>query len=82
MWFAQFSLAPWAKKIEAEFSRSVFGSASADCSLEIDLSGLMRGDYPARWAAYAVAVQKGILDPNEVREAEGYNPRPAAVPSV
>jgi HK97 family phage portal protein len=74
LWFAQFSLTPWVRKIEAEFTRSVFGSSSG-YELEIDLSGLMRGDYAARWAAYAVAVQNGILDVNEIREAEGYNPR-------
>lgn len=84
LWFAQFSLTPWVRKIEAEFTRSVFGSSSG-YELEIDLSGLMRGDYAARWAAYAVAVQNNILDVNEIREAEGYNPRdeqPPAVPNV
>ena len=80
LWFAQFSLAPWAKKIEAEFARSVFGSAS-NYELEIDLSGLVRGDYSARWAAYALAIQNGILDRNEVREQEGYGPA-ATAPTV
>jgi HK97 family phage portal protein len=74
LWFAQLTLTPWAKKIEAEFARSVFGDDSA-YHLEIDLAGLMRGDYAARWAAYAIAVQNKILDPDEIREAEGYNPR-------
>ena len=76
-WFAQFTLAPWARKIEAEFARSVFGDGAAH--LEIDLSGLMRGDYAARWTANVAAVQAGILLPNEVRDAEGYNPLPAVV---
>ncbi len=74
LWFAQLTLTPWVRKIEAEFSRTVFGDG-AEFHLEIDLSGLMRGDYSARWAAYAIAVDKGILTPDEVREAEGYNPR-------
>ncbi len=73
LWFAQFTLAPWATKIEAEFRRALFSSGTYE--LEIDLSGLMRGDYTARWAAYAVAIDKGILTPDEIREAEGYNPR-------
>lgn len=77
-WFAQFTLAPWARKIEAEFSRSVFADGSAH--LEIDLSGLMRGDYSARWTANVAAVGAGILLPNEVREAEGYNPLPGVQP--
>ncbi|PHK93159.1 phage portal protein [Pseudoroseomonas rhizosphaerae] len=80
LWFAQFSLTPWARKIEAEFARSVFGTSSADCTLEVDLSGLMRGDYEARWKAHEIAVKNQILDPNEVREVEGWNPRPVAAP--
>lgn len=89
LWFAQISLAPWARKIEAEFSRSVFGASSADCFLEVDLSGLMRGDYEARWKAHEIAVRNQILDTNEVREIEGWNPRaaepaprPAQTPTV
>ncbi len=73
LWFAQLSLTPWVRKIEAEFSRTVFGDGS-DYHLEIDLSGLMRGDYAARWSAYGTAIDKGILTVDEIREAEGYNP--------
>ncbi len=73
LWFGQFSLAPWARKIEAEFSRSVF--TADDHELEIDLSGLMRGDYAERWRAHEIAVKNNILDANEVREVEGWNRR-------
>lgn len=75
LWFAQFSLAPWCRKIEAEFSRSVFLD---DASLEIDLSGLMRGDFATRWAAWKTAVDTNILTPDEIREVEGWAPRGAA----
>jgi len=77
-WFAQFSLAPWARKIEAEFSRSVFtGDGKRSHHLEIDLSALTRGSFEKRWQAHKIAVEAGILDPDEVREQEGYNPRGA-----
>jgi HK97 family phage portal protein len=72
LWFAQFSLGPWVRKIEAEFARSVFTDPAMH--MEIDLSGLMRGDYAARWAAHAIAVSNKILSPDEVREVEGWNP--------
>lgn len=81
-WFAQFTLAPWARKIEAEFSRSVFGINSADCTLELDMSGLMRADAEARWQSHKIAVDAGILDPDEIREIEGWNPRPVGTQSV
>jgi HK97 family phage portal protein len=76
LWFAQFSLGPWVRKIEAEFARSVFTDPTM--SLEIDLSGLMRGDYEARWKAHEIAVRNNILDADEVREVEGWNRRVAA----
>jgi HK97 family phage portal protein len=78
LWFASNTLAPWCRKIEAAFARSVFLPDEAELSVEIDLSGLMRGDYAARWAANVAAVGAGILTVDEVREAEGYNPLPAA----
>jgi HK97 family phage portal protein len=77
LWFAQFSLAPWARKIEAEFNRSVLLNDPA-YHLEIDLSGLMRGDFATRWTAWGLAVDKGILTADEVREIEGWSPRGSA----
>lgn len=71
-WFAQFTLAPWARKIEAEFQRSVLASG---LELELDLSGFLRGDPQTRWAAHKIAIDAGVLDPDEVRQIEGWNPR-------
>ena len=71
-WFAQFTLAPWARKIEAEFQRSVLASG---LELELDLSGFLRGDPQTRWAAHKIAIDTGVLDPDEVRGIEGWNPR-------
>lgn len=72
LWFAQFSLTPWARKIEAEFSRVIFMD---NASLEIDLSGLTRGDFATRWAAWKIAVDTNILTVDEVRDIEGWGPR-------
>ncbi len=73
-WFAQFTLAPWARKIEAAFSQSLFGPQSG-LELEMDLSGFLRGDPAARWQSHKIAIETGVLDPNEVRHIEGWNPR-------
>jgi HK97 family phage portal protein len=77
-WFAQFTLAPWARKIEAAFTAALFPEGSG-LALELDLSGLLRGDPETRWASHKIAVEAGILTVDEVREIEGYNPRPAGV---
>ena len=58
-----------------EFTRSVFFAASRwTHRLEIDLSGLLRGDAEQRWCSQEVAV-KDILDTDEVRELEGWSGR-------
>lgn len=71
-WFATFTLAPWARKIEAEFARTVL---AAGLELELDLSGFLRGDPQTRWAAHKIAIDANVLDPDEVRQLEGWNPR-------
>jgi HK97 family phage portal protein len=73
-WFAMFTLSPWAKKIEAEFARSVFPAAGG-YELELDLSGFLRGDPATRWNAHKIAIETGVLDPEEVRQVEGWNAR-------
>jgi len=76
-WFAQFTLAPWIRKIEEGFRQSVFGVASREThELHIDMSGFLRGDAETRWKAHEIAVKNRILTPNEVRAEEGYDPRP------
>jgi HK97 family phage portal protein len=74
LWFATFCLAPWARKIEAEFARSVFPT-NGPYELELDLSGFLRGDPETRWNAHKIAIETGVLDPEEVRQVEGWNPR-------
>ncbi|WP_240957042.1 phage portal protein [Pseudopontixanthobacter vadosimaris] len=73
-WFATFCLAPWARKIEAEFARSLFATG-APYELELDLSGFLRGDPETRWNAHKIALETGVLDADEVRQVEGWNPR-------
>jgi HK97 family phage portal protein len=82
--FATNTLTPWVRKIEAEFTRSVFSAASRSTHrLELDLSGLLRGDPAQRWQAWEIAVKNDILDADEVREEEGWNPRgKSAAPAV
>lgn len=80
--FATGTLTPWVKKLESEFSRSVFGAASRSThKLELDLSGLLRGDPAQRWAAWKIAVDANILTTDEVRAEEGWNPRGVTAPA-
>lgn len=73
-WFAQFCIAPWARKIEAELGRSVL---SRDYQAELDLSVFLRGSPSERWQTYEIALRNDVLTRDEVRELEGWNPRRA-----
>jgi HK97 family phage portal protein len=83
-WFATHTLAPWIRKVESEFQRSVFSDATRRSHrVEIDMSGFLRGDPAQRWSAWKIAVEGGILDADEIREEEGWNPRgKTVVPQV
>ena len=72
-YFAQGTLSSWCRKIESEFSRALL--PDDDLSLELDLSGLLRGDPETRWKSHEIAIRNRVLLPNEVRELEGWNPR-------
>jgi HK97 family phage portal protein len=74
-WFGQNTLLPWCKAIEAEFSRVVFNDP-ARFHLELDLSGMTRGDYPTRAQVGINAVRAGVLTPNELRQELGYDTHP------
>ena len=43
--------------------------------IEHNVDALLRGDLAARYAAYAVGINWGILSPNEARAKENLNPR-------
>ena len=72
--FATHSLRPWCKRIEAAFDRDVL--ADPNLSIELDMTSLTRADDLARWQTYQIATTTNILDTNEVRELEGFRPRP------
>ena len=74
-WFGTNTLAPWCVAIEREFSRVVFNDPDR-FHLELDLSGLMRGDYATRMQTGINAVRAGVLTANELRQEMGYDRRP------
>ena len=75
-WFGQFTLTPRVRRLEAELNRALFEPGSP-FEVEFDMSSLLRSDPETRWASHKIAVETGVLDTNEIREIEGYNPRPA-----
>jgi hypothetical protein len=44
--------------------------------LELDLAGLLRGDYQSQMQVGINAVRAGVLTPNELRQQMGFDRRP------
>lgn len=76
-WFGQFSLTPRVRRLEAELNRALFGPVSR-YEIEFDMSDLLRSDPETRWASHKIAIEAGVLDPDEVRQLEGWNARKVA----
>lgn len=64
----------WAEAFEQELNLKLFGRGERKYFVELNLDGLLRGDFPTRMAGYAAAIQNAILAPNEARALES---RPA-----
>ena len=73
-WFGQFTLTPRVRRLEAELNKALLGYDSR-YEIEFDMSSLLRSDPETRWASHKIAIETGVLDTDEVREIEGYNPR-------
>ncbi|WP_375403455.1 phage portal protein [uncultured Sphingomonas sp.] len=73
-WFGQFTLTPRVRRLEAELNRALFGAGSP-FEVEFDMSSLLRSDPETRWASHKIAVETGVLDTDEIRQIEGWNPR-------
>ena len=72
--FATFCIAPHVRRIESEFARSIF--LGDEHHLVLDTAGMQRGDEAGRWATYQIALANNVLSVAEIRQAEGWPPRP------
>ena len=73
--FARHTIAPWAKRIEAELSRKLLYSLERPATyFKFNLNDLYRGDMAARATFYREMLQTGVMSINEVRRREEMNP--------
>ena len=75
--FVQFTLLPWIRRLESAIWRDLIPDREKESVFpEFLVDGLLRGDIKSRYTAYQLAIQSGIMSPNEVRAKENLNPRP------
>lgn len=61
-----------AKQFEQELNLKLFGARRRSQYVELNLDGIMRGEFLARMQGWAQAVQHGLVKPSEVRDAENW----------
>ena len=73
--FARHTIAPWAKRIEAELDRKLLYTMERPRTyFKFNLNDLYRGDMAARATFYREMLQSGVMSINEVRRREEMNP--------
>lgn len=71
--FVIYSLMPWLVAWEQAVARQLIGEP--DIYAEHNVSALLRGDTKTRYETYAIAINWGIMSPNDARRLENMNPR-------
>ena len=70
------TIGPLTRRIESALMRDLMGPTErSNHQIRFDLEGLLRGDIATRTKFYGEMIRLGVLNPNEVREMEGKNPR-------
>jgi HK97 family phage portal protein len=71
LWFLQYTLAPWLKRIELALWDGLLTAAEqSDHYFEHAVEGILRADAKSRAELYASALQNGWMSRNEVRRLE------------
>lgn len=74
--FVRFTLLPWLVRWEQAIERDLLpDDERGNLSPSFLVDGMERGDIKSRYESYQIAIQNGILNPNEVRAKENLNPR-------
>ena len=68
--FTKHTIKRWVEQFEQELNLKLFGRSSNRQYVEVNVDGLLRGDFKTRMDGYAQGVQNAILTPNEARRRE------------
>lgn len=69
LFFVKHTLTRWAEQFEQELNLKLFGRSNSQY-VEMNMDGLLRGDFKTRMDGYAQAIMNGVMMPNEAREKE------------
>ena len=70
--FVKHTLRRWVEQFEQEMNLKLFGRASNTRYVEMNVDGLLRGDFNSRMTGYATGITHGFMKPSEVRMLENW----------
>jgi len=76
--FVKHTLLHHARQLEQELNLKLFGRRSRSQYVELNMDGLLRGDFKTRMEGWAKAIQSAIATPAEAREAENWPMMPGS----
>lgn len=76
--FVKHTLRRWVEQFEQEINLKLFGRASNSRYVEMNVDGLLRGDFATRMDGYAKGITHGFMKPSEVRMLENWPEAPGA----
>lgn len=68
--FVKHTMKRWVEQFEQELNLKIFGRGKNTKFAELNMDGLLRGDFKTRMEGYAQAIQNAVLKPNEARRME------------
>lgn len=68
--FVKHTISQWVQQFEQELNLKLFGRNNKSLFAEMNIDGLLRGDFMTRMNGYASGIQNAILTPNEARRRE------------
>jgi HK97 family phage portal protein len=76
--FVKVTMQSWFNRWEQDLWRCVLTpeEKAGGYYFKHNVSGLLKGDFLTRMQGYAIQLQNGVVDPNEVRDEEDMNPFP------
>jgi HK97 family phage portal protein len=68
--FVKHTMKRWVEAFEQELNLKLFGRGEPEFFVEMNMDGLLRGDFKTRMEGYATGIQNAIIIPNEARRRE------------
>lgn len=72
--FVKYTIRPWVTRIEQRINKDLIIN-NRRFFVRFNLDGLLRGERKARFEGHGIAIDKGFMTRNEVRELEGLPPK-------